>query len=138
MARPTFTASDVARYVYCNLAWSYDLLGAPTLSPEEIDAKIAALRSSTVRSPAEEEELRYLERLAHTNVARDAGEQYHARISQTALTVGDRTRRIFFVTFFAVLVLGSIAFFTPAPMMLGLLALAVIVIAVVLWFASRK
>lgn len=138
MARPTFTASDVARYAYCNLAWSYDLLGAPTLSPEEVDAKIAALRASATRSPAEDEELRYLERLSRAHVARGAGEQYHARVSYAARTVGDRTRRMFAVTFFAVVVLGSVALFTPPPMMLGLLALAVVVVAIVLWLAARK
>ena len=95
MPRPTFTASEVARYVYCNLAWSYDVLGAPTLSAEEVRSEAARLRSKTDLSAEERQDLAYLQSMEHSFARRDSGERYHASLAKDARAHRDRTRRVF-------------------------------------------
>lgn len=97
MPRPTFTASDVARYTYCNLAWSYEVQGVVPPSPEEVRRELTTLQQKPARSPEEEQELRYLQAVARNIEKRDAGVVHHAEIHAVATTHGVTARRAFAV-----------------------------------------
>lgn len=105
MPRPTFTASDIARYTFCNLAWSYDVLGVPTLSPRDVQREKAALLAKPVRSADEERDLSYLRTMEESYAKRASGETYHAKVGRTATTLHSMTRLIFIAGFILIVVI---------------------------------
>jgi hypothetical protein len=96
MPRPTFTASEVARYTFCNLAWSYDVLGVPTLSPDEVRReKALLLKQKAPLSPEQRQDLQYLQSMEHSYARRASGESYHASLAKQAIGFRQTARRIF-------------------------------------------
>lgn len=105
MARPTFTASEIARYVYCNLAWSYDVLGTPVLSDKEAKKEKQKLESKKELTPEEQKHLMYLKSLEQSYTRRSQGDSYHSRVYQRAVTIGDKRQRVFVITFVLALII---------------------------------
>ena len=108
MPRPTFTASEIARYVYCNVAWAIEERGE-ALDPTVVAVELKRLEErGENRTREEEQELRFLHQVRNTFAKRAAGEVYHAKVHDTATTLVDRTRRLFVKVFIAVLVVAAI------------------------------
>lgn len=110
MPRPTFTASEVARYVYCNLAWSYDVLGVPTLSAQDVQREKAVLLAKKVLTPEEQQDLAYLKSMEHSHARRDSGDKYHARVAHSASTFHQMTKLIFIAAFLFIALLVLLIF----------------------------
>ncbi len=109
MPRPTFTASEVARYVFCNVAWAIEERGE-ALEPAAVAAELKRLEArGPARTHEEEQELRFLTQVGETFKKRDAGEVYHARVHDTATTHRERTRRLFVRVLIATLAVAALA-----------------------------
>lgn len=91
MPRPTFTASEISRYVFCNLAWAIENSGQE-LQPEQVAQELQRLEKTPTRTAEEEQELRFLQEVQRGFARRDYGQVYHAKVHTTATTHIQRTR----------------------------------------------
>lgn len=106
MSRPTFTASEVSRYVFCNLAWAIENSGGE-LEPENVQKEVRRLEATTARTPEEEQELRFLKEVQRGFAKRDFGHVHHARVHDVALTHRLVARQVFLLVL-AVMILVSL------------------------------